>query len=50
MRSLRAEHGMLLRGPRLDEAGAHSIADFLAAHRDRLEQLADQLRSVSIGL
>lgn len=50
MCSLGAKEGRLLRGPRLEETGAHSIADFLAAHQDYLEQLTGQIRSISIGL
>jgi hypothetical protein len=50
MCSLRAENGRLLRGPRLEETGAHSIADFLAAHQDYLGQLTAQIRNISVGL
>lgn len=50
MSSLRAEDGRLVRGPRLEETGAHSIADFLAAHQDYLEQLTAQIRNISTGL
>jgi hypothetical protein len=50
MCSLRAEDGRLLRGRRLEETGAHPIADFLAAHQDYLEQLTSQIRNMSIGL
>jgi Endonuclease NucS len=50
MCSLRAEEGQLHRGPRLEETGAHSIADFLAAHEDYLEQLTCRIRAMSIGL
>lgn len=50
MSSLRAEDDRLVRGPRLEETGAHPIADFLTTHQDYLEQLTGQIRSVSIGL
>ncbi len=50
MSSLRAEDDRLVRGPRLEETGAHPIADFLAAHQEYLEQLTGQIRSMSIGL
>jgi hypothetical protein len=48
--SLRAEEGRLHRGPRLEGTGAHSIADFLAAHQDYLEQFTGQIKAMSIGL
>lgn len=50
MRSLRAEEGRLLRGPQLEETGAHPIADFFAAHQDYLERLSAQIRNISTGL
>lgn len=50
MSRLRAEEGWLARGPRLEETGAHSIADSLPAHQDYLEQLTGKIRSITVGL